>query len=164
MQRVTIKSLIVTLEDVALLPLRIIKSSGKIIITGAFYYAVFVTYNHVNNKNTPIRVEKDSGLKNDYIEVPVPEVEDLPFDIVTPNPKGKPSGKVIIGPWGVFLLKNLKKPVISMGEKYYNRLVEKKGSFHVNIRDSEMKLSEEENHDPYFEEYEEKLYGNLDEN
>ena len=67
MPRVTIKSLIVTLENIALLPLRIIKSSGKIIIAGTFYYAAFVTYNHVNNKNTQVRVERESELTNDYI-------------------------------------------------------------------------------------------------
>ena len=149
------------------MPLRIIKSSGKIIIAGTFYYAAFLTYNHVNNKNTQVRVERaerESELKKDYIEVVVPEVEDLPFDIVTPNPNKKPFRKIKISPWGLFLLKNLKKPVTSMGEKYYNRIIEKKGSFHVNLQDSEIKLKEEENNDPYFEKYEEQLYENLDEN
>ena len=146
------------------MPLRIIKSSGKIIIAGTFYYAAFLTYNHVNNKNTQVRVEKEEELTKDYIEVKVAEVQDLQFDIVTPNPNKKPFRKIKISPWGLFLLKNLKKPVTSMGEKYYNRIIEKKGSFHVNLQDSEIKLKEEENNDPYFEKYEEQLYENLDEN
>lgn len=160
-----LKVLKFALEEIIFLPIKIVKNSSKILMTGAFYYGIFLVYESTNKNEIKVKFDETNRNKKQFVKVKVTESNNLPFDIVIDKDEldKKPFGKVAVN--GKILW--FAKPISRLVKRGINNLVEKKGEFGIDLKDDEILTSVYENHDPFFEtfdEYEKNLYDCLDEN